>query len=180
MLQPRRIVFEGFVSGLIGASAVAVWFLIVDTVSGRPFFTPAMLGAAVFEGLRDPSAVLVAFPSVIMYTMLHVVAFLLVGVIAAMLVAEAEEFPSMLWPLLVLFVVFEFGFYILVATLLTPLLAALAWVNVAIGNLLAAVGMGYFLWRVHPRLRAELADHPLGATGDHEIVVLPTQGPEGK
>lgn len=178
MLQPRRIVFEGFVTGLIGAGAVAVWFLIVDAINGQPFFTPAMLGAAVFEGLRDPASVVIAFPPVIMYTMLHVVAFLVVGAIAAMLVAEAEEFPSMLWPLVVLFVVFEFGFYIVVATLLTPLLAALAWVNVAIGNLLAAVGMGYFLWQAHPRLRAELQDHPLGATGDHEVVVLASKDPD--
>lgn len=176
MLQPRRIVFEGFVSGLIGAGAVALWFLIVDTLNGQPFFTPAMLGAAVFEGLRDPSLVQVSFPPVIMYSMLHVVAFLAVGAVAAILVAEAEEFPSMLWPLIVLFVVFEFGFYIVVATLLTPLLAALAWVNVAIGNLLAAVGMGIFLWRAHPRLRAELSDHPLGTTADHEIVVIPPDG----
>lgn len=173
MLQPRRIIMEGFIAGLIGAAAVALWFLVVDTVSGRPFFTPAMLGSAVFQGLRDPALVEIAFPTVVMYTMLHVVAFLLVGIAAAILVAEAEEFPTLLWPLLVFFVVFEFGFYIIVATLLTPLLSALAWTNVAIGNLIAASGMGYYLWRVHPKLRAELDDHPLGTTGEHEIVEIP-------
>jgi len=173
MLQPRRIALEGFVAGLIGAAAVALWFLLMDAINGRPFFTPAMLGGAVFQGVRDPALVEIAFPTIIMYSMLHVVAFIVVGAIAAALVAEAEEFTTLLWPLLVLFVVFEFGFYVVVATLLTPLLSALAWTNVAIGNLIAASGMGFYLWRVHPKLRAELADHPLGATGEHEIMQIP-------
>lgn len=172
MLQPRRIVLEGFVSGLIGAGAVAVWFLIVDLINRRVFFTPAMLGAAVFEGLRDPALVEITFRTVIPYTMLHVVAFIVVGMIASALVAEAEEIPHLLWLLVVLFVAFEFGFYIIVATVLTPLLQVLAWVNVAIGNLIAALGMGYYLWRAHPRLREELHLHPLGSTGDHEIEAL--------
>jgi len=173
MLRPRRIFFEGFVAGLIGAAAVAIWFLIVDLVNGRPLFTPAMLGQAVFDGLRDPALVAIEPGSVIMYTALHVVAFIAVGLLAAALVAEAEEVPHIIWLLVVLFVVFEFGFYIVVAVLLTPLLRALAWVNVAIGNLIAALGMGYFLWRAHPRLQEELRAHPLGSTGDHEVIESP-------
>ena len=46
----NRILREGFVGGCIGAAAVATWFLLVDTIGGRPFFTPAMLGSAVFFG----------------------------------------------------------------------------------------------------------------------------------
>jgi hypothetical protein len=176
MLQPRRIILEGFVAGLIGAVAVAVWFLVVDLLNGQPFFTPAMLGSAVFDGLRDPTLVQIEYRTVIMYTMLHVLAFLAVGGIAAALVAEAEEIPHMVWLLVVFFAVFEFGFYIVVATLLTPLLQAMAWINVAIGNLIAALGMGFYLWRAHPQLRAELQAHPLGSTGDHEVVTIPPEG----
>jgi hypothetical protein len=175
MLQPRRIILEGFVAGLIGAAAVAIWFLVVDAVNGRPFYTPAMLGSAVFDGLRDPTLVQIEFRTVIMYSMIHVLAFLGVGTVAALLVAEAEEVPHMVWLLVVFFAVFEFGFYIVVATTLTPLLRALAWVNVAIGNLIAAVGMGYYLWRAHPKLREELQAHPLGSTGDHEVVTIPPE-----
>jgi hypothetical protein len=118
----------------------------------------------------------IEYRTVIMYTMLHVLAFLAVGGIAAALVAEAEEIPHMVWLLVVFFAVFEFGFYIVVATLLTPLLQAMAWINVAIGNLIAALGMGFYLWRAHPQLRAELQAHPLGSTGDHEVVTIPPEG----
>ena len=53
----QRIVREGFIAGLIGATLVATWFLLVDLVAGRPFFTPAMLGDALFWGVRDPAGV---------------------------------------------------------------------------------------------------------------------------
>src|SRR6266540_4358071 len=66
------------------------------------------------------------------------------------------------------FCFFEVGFYILVALLAKPLLGYLAWWSVAIGNGLAALGMGYYLWREHPRIGEELRRHPLGETEDGE------------
>jgi len=42
-----------------------------------------------------------------------------------------------------------------VAILAQPLLGSLAWWNVAIGNAIAALGMGYYLWHVHPKIRRE-------------------------
>lgn len=67
-----------------------------------------------------------------------------------------------------LFAIFEVGFYIVVATMAAPLLGKLAWSNVAVGNLIAALGMGYHLWTVHPEIRDELMVHPLGETADGE------------
>jgi hypothetical protein len=164
----KRASGEGFIAGCIGAGGVATWFLIVDTINGRPFFTPAMLGSALFLGVHDPTAVQVAFPTVIMYTMVHVLAFWVVGTIAAMLAALVDKVPATLFLIVVFFAVFEVGFYILVATIAQPLLGALAWINVAIGNLLAAVGMGYYLLKVHPHIREAMAAHPLGETEEGE------------
>ena len=56
-IQSRTVLKEGLILGLIGAAAVAAWFLLVDLIAGRPFFTPAVLGSFVFFGLRDPAAV---------------------------------------------------------------------------------------------------------------------------
>ena len=168
MVFLKRAAGEGFVAGLIGAGGVAVWFLVVDSIGGRPFYTPAMLGSAVFLGVHDPAVVQVAFPTVIMYSMVHVLAFWLVGTIAAMLAALVDRVPSTLFLMVVFFAAFEVGFYIIVATMAQPLLGALAWTNVAIGNLLAAVGMGYYLLRVHPHIREAMAAHPLGETEEGE------------
>ncbi len=163
-----RLLREGVFAGLIGAGAVAVWFLLVDVVAGRAFYTPAMLGSAVFLGLRDPGDVVITFQAVIGYTMLHVLAFCAVGIVAALLARMVESFPTTLFVVVIFFAIFEVGFYIIVAVVAQPLLGALAWSNVAIGNLIAAAGMGFYIWSVHPKLREELAAHPLGETQDGE------------
>lgn len=165
-MRLTRVLREGFWAGCIGAAAVAAWFLIVDTVNGRPFFTPAMLGSAVFWGATSPGQVVIEFSRVVGYTMIHTSAFVVLGVVAAALMAQAEDTPPALFLVIVLACFFEVGFYVLVALLAQPLLGALAWSNVAIGNAIAASGMGLYLWRQHPAIAAELKKHPLGATQD--------------
>src|SRR6266576_1830282 len=140
----NRILREGFIAGCIGAAVVAIWFLIVDTINGQPLFTPAMLGSAVFWGAHDPASVVIEPARIFEYT------------------------PSTLFLVIVGFCFFEVGFYILMALLAKPLLSNLVWWNVAIGNGLAALGMGYYLWREHPRIGEELRRHPLGETEDGE------------
>ena len=167
-MELNRILREGFLAGCIGAAIVAAWFLLIDAVNGRPFFTPAMLGSAVFWGAHDPAGVVIEYSRIIGYTMIHVSAFVVVGCIAAALAAEVEVAPSTLFLVVVGFCFFEVGFYILVALLAKPLLGYLAWWNVAIGNCLAALAMGYYLWREHPKIGEELRRHPLGETEDGE------------
>src|SRR5205809_499298 len=176
-MQLTRILREGFIAGLIGAAAVALWFLIVDVIAGRPFFTPAMLGSAVFWGVHDPAQVVIAFSRVLPYTMIHVCAFIIVGTVAAALAAEVEVAPPTLYLIVVSFAVFEFGFYIMLAVLAQPLLGALAWWNVAIGNAIAAYGMGYYLWREHPKIKEALRVHPLGETDEGSRVGLQRHRP---
>src|SRR3989475_12744907 len=84
------------------------------------------------------------------------------------LAAEVEVVPPTLYLLVVFFAIFEFGFYVTVAILAQPLLGSLAWWNVAIGNAIAALGMGYYLWHVHPKIAASLKLHPLGETHEGE------------
>src|SRR5260370_11179090 len=159
---------EGFIGGLTGAGAVAVCFLLIDLIAGPPFSPPAMLGSAVFWGVRDPALVVVEYSRIIGYTMIHVSAFIIVGTIAAVLAAEVEVAPPTLYLLVVFFAIFEFGFYVTVAVLAQPLLGSLAWWNVAIGNGIAAYGMGYYPWHDHPRIAEVLRQHPLGETDEGE------------
>src|SRR5204863_10055726 len=98
----------------------------------------------------------------------HICAFIIVGTVAAALAAEVEVAPPTLYLIVVSFAVFEFGFYIMLAVLAQPLLGALAWWNVAIGNAIAAYGMGYYLWREHPKIKEALRVHPLGETDEGE------------
>lgn len=153
---------EGLVAGAIGATGVAVWFLVLDMVAGQPLFTPSALGAVLAGDFSSGSSD-VHLPWVIGYTVFHVVAFLAVGLLLSFVAHRAEQEPSILAVFLLLFVVFELGFYGLTAILAeTRLPGALAWYRVAGGNLVAAVLMGSYLWKAHRALPAEFAN-ALGA-----------------
>ena len=142
--------------------------IMLDRLRGRRPYVAIWLSSAAFWNATDPSQVVIAFSRIMPYTMIHVSAFVVVGCVAAALAAQVEVAPPTLLLVVVAFCFFEFGFYILVALLARPLLGALAWWNVAIGNAIAAYGMGYYLWRQHPKIKEALRVHPLGETDEGE------------
>ena len=164
MAIENRTVREGVVAGLIAAAAVAVWFLLLDTVSGRPFATPRQLGesvASLFGGTGGGSATLY----VLGYTVFHVLAFAVAGIVVSAVVNHAEEEPSVLWGLLILFVAFELAWYGLTAILSQgEAYGPLAWYRVMAANLIAAGAMGAYLYRQHPALAARAAHAVAGGT----------------
>src|SRR5215467_7497096 len=76
-MDRHRILSEGLGVGLAGAAAVAVWFLVFDLIAGVPFRTPALLGAVLFHGLRDPSELAITARLVGAYTIVHCGLFVL-------------------------------------------------------------------------------------------------------
>lgn len=162
MHSHQRVVREGLVAGAIGATGVAIWFLIIDTVAGEPLLTPSALGAVLAGDFSSASSE-ARLPWVIGYTIFHLAAFLVVGLVLSFVAHRAEQESSILAVFLILFVVFELGFYGLTAILAeTRLPGALAWHRVAVGNLIAAALMGAYVWRGHRALAAEFAE-ALGA-----------------
>lgn len=162
MHSHESLVREGLVAGAIGATGVAIWFLIIDAVAGQPLLTPSALGAVLAGDFSSGSSE-VHLPWVIGYTIFHLAAFLAVGLILSFVAHRAEQESSILAVFLILFVVFELGFYGLTAILAeTRLPGALAWYRVAVGNVIAAALMGTYMWRGHRALTAEFAD-ALGA-----------------
>jgi len=155
-LDTSRIYQQGFVAGLIGAATVALWFLIVDSLNGRPLYTPTVLGTALFRhgaGLGSPETLPISFEMVWMFTWVHALVFAALGGIASRLLAVAERNPSVGFGILLLFVVFEFGFTVAAMVFAAPVLRALTWPAVLVANLLAATAMGGYFHLVHPRLR---------------------------
>jgi hypothetical protein len=153
--QTERIYQEGLVAGLLGAAVIAVWFLILDTTAGRPLHTPTILGTAIFrggQGLSAPESVPVSLEMVVLYTWVHALVFCVIGGIAARLLAVAERQPNVGFGILLVFVVFEFGFVVVTLLFAEPVLQALTWPAVLGGNLLAALAMGMYFWRRHPAL----------------------------
>ncbi len=153
------VVCEGVVGGLIGAATVAVWFVVYDTATDRPLYTPALLGAAILKGLRDAATLHISTAVVLGYTVLHATAFILFGILAAVLLALAEREPIVLLGVFVLFTCFEVAFFSAVMLVDQALLASLGWWTIFVANILAAAAMlAYFLPR-HRELGGRLLEH---------------------
>jgi hypothetical protein len=153
MSTSGRTVREGVWVGFVGATAVAIWFLLIDTLAGQPLQTPAALGGALFRlPAESVGTALVA------YTGFHYVAFGAVGVLAAYSTGLAERHPHVMAFFLVLFAAFQAAFYGMVAILdMTMVLGELTWLQIAAGNLVATTAMGGLLWRRHPAVQGALA-----------------------
>jgi hypothetical protein len=150
-----RLYQEGMIAGVMGAATVAVWFLLLDTLSGRPLYTPTVLGTALFRhgaGLASPETLPVSMEMVWMFTWVHGLAFAALGGVASWLLGIAERHPSFGFGVLLLFVVFQFGFMAVAMVLAAPVLRALTWPAIFGANLLAATVMTAYFWHRHPRL----------------------------
>ena len=152
----HSIVRDGIVAGVLGATAVAVWFLGVDMVYAHAFSTPEALGRGLLR-LFGPPGTEGMMTFVIGYTIFHFAAFIAAGLFVSVIVHWAQTSPTVLAGAMLLFVAFEIGFYGLSAALQeSPLLGALGWAQVGTGNLIAALVMGTYMWRTHPELKGEL------------------------
>jgi hypothetical protein len=142
---------EGITVGLIGAAIVMLWFFIVDLAAGVPLRTPALLGAALFDGARSevvtPTARLV-----VGYTAVHLAGFVALGLGVAGLVALAEREKR------VLALIFMLGCCLAVVFLAMVYLLA-QWLGQAVtpaiflaGHILGAAAMVGGLVYFHGRL----------------------------
>jgi hypothetical protein len=164
VLREHKLVARGLVTGLIGACAVAVWFLVLDTARGQPFFTPAALGAALLLGATSQAEVQVTVPIVAAYTVLHLAAFSMIGIAMEWVAERIERAPVVLRAGALTFVLLEGLFIGVVGALSQWVLGALGYWAVAVGNLLALGSMAMWILATHPKLRGRFGV-PAGTVG---------------
>ena len=154
-VDTTRVYQEGLIAGILGALTVALWFLVVDVVHGRPFYTPTVLGTALFGRGAWPATletVPASFEMVAMFTWVHLLAFAVVGVVVARLIGMAERNPSLGFGFVLLFVILEACFTAAVMIVAAPVLRALTWPAILVANLLAAAVMAGYFWLRHPTM----------------------------
>ena len=140
----REILQGGLLSGAIGYAVVSLFHALTNALAGRPpWFTLEAMGTALFAG-QGPGPL-------IAYNGIHLGLFLLIGLIASLLVEELELHPG-LWYVIFFTLVTSFVVACALTVVLTGTIADVNPTAVAGGNLLAALAMGFFLYRTHPRL----------------------------
>ena len=152
---------RGVVTGLVGAAAVAAYFVAIDVLRGQPLFTPAALGSLVFLGADGPGDVHISLGVVAAYTALHLLLFAAVGIAFEAALDALRRAPAFWLVALMAFIILE-GVFLGVAVVVGVwVLGATGWWQTALANLLAAGAMGVWAWRSHPALRQALADPQL-------------------
>ena len=162
MRHHHSVLKEGAVAGMLGAFAVAVWFLALDVYQGRALFTPSVLGQILLMGRSAPTTEAVDSTAVLLYTAFHFVTFVVFGMLVTKLVHLAINIPVLRFGLVMLFVVFEVFFWGFTYMFFAGTRGLFPRGAILIANTLAAVAMATYLWRRHPSLKRALRHEPLG------------------
>ena len=162
MLKYHPLLADGFITGAIGAATTALWFLLLDILAGRPFYTPASLGSALLLGAQIPAEVRLTSGVVVAYTFVHLLAFCAVGVALEWLARQLERAPSFWLVALLGLIVLDVLFIGIVGSLASWVLGAVGLWAVFVANLLAIAAMGYRIWLTRPELRELLTHLPEG------------------
>jgi hypothetical protein len=165
--RSHSISAEGTDVGIIGGLAVAVWFLVLDSIAGRPLHTPSLLGQVVLMGDSTPDTQGIVFGAILLYTAFHFVVFALLGMGLVALVHWGTENSVVRYALLPVFLAFEVLFYGLLEVLSEGTGELFPFWAVVSANTLAAISMGLYLWIRHPAFRRSIQDTPLGAAPLH-------------
>lgn len=158
----HSLVREGFISGIIGAAVVAVWFLITDMVQGRPLVTPSVLGQVLLFQNSAPIVSSAEPAPVLAYTLFHLGAFVIFGILLTQVIHLAMSSPLARFGLLVIAVCFELLFVFMTYALFHQTSYLFPWWSVLAANTLSLAGMGIYLYRRHPGLRLQYQREPLG------------------
>lgn len=155
--QPS-VMREGVRAGVLGASAIVLWFLLLDVTQGEPLSTPTLLGLHLLRAVGIASQG-TSTPAIVMsYTVVHYGTFILVGIVAATILRSAERTPAMLIGISLLFVSFEVLVIGVSQIVDSGTAVALPHLHVIGANLVAAVVMAAVLWRTHRTLAHRLAN----------------------
>jgi len=153
----RGTVGQGVIAGILGASVLALWFMILDWLRGEPLMTPSVLGTLVLRGESPPHGPHGIDPLAIAgYTVIHYTVFVALGVAGAWVANRIEARPRLILAVLILFTVMQAFAFSFTTVLAETLEGTVRWWAAVLGNLFAVAAMVVHLWSRHRRTRKVL------------------------
>jgi len=144
------LLLDSLYAGVLGGSAVALFFLVVDLMDGQPLFTPSLFGNIIFLGASVEDPVNIRLDTVVYFSVVHIAAFAALGALISLLVHEVELHSK--HPVVVMFVLFaiiEALFFITAPAAFSGVIERLGIYRVAGANLFAAGSMALFFVSYH-------------------------------
>ncbi|HKK94430.1 MAG TPA: hypothetical protein VJ925_13430 [Longimicrobiales bacterium] len=128
-----KVLVRGLIAGALGATVIAVFFLILDVVQGTPFATPGFMAEALLD---TPGAA-----GVPAYTVLHYTSFLVMGMTTAWALHRLDVNSPLPIGLALGGMLFAFIFYGAVLLNGADVVSFVGWPSALVANLLAGVAM---------------------------------------
>lgn len=139
----RRVWVHGAMGGVLAATAIVVFFLVLDAARGAALETPEFLASVLLgRGEGEAGVGLLA-----VYTMVHYLVFVVVGVATAWLLTRLRAPATFLLGLVLGFLLFDVVFYSSIALTGVDVVRTIGWPSVLVGNLLAGVVLTTYLAR---------------------------------
>jgi hypothetical protein len=162
--ERQQGLWNSIYTGLIGYLAVVVFFIVLDPLLGRGlFYTPALLGSALFYGLSDPAALTIRPGPIIAYNGAHLVVFLVLGLVVGELAYASVRLGQQAWYLVSMLVILVLGhLYVALWVLTQPVRSALPVWMITVAGLVAVAAMVVCLLVLYPQLRGELVERDGG------------------
>jgi hypothetical protein len=160
---PGEYFLEAVYAGIFGGSAVAIFFLVSDILSGQPLFTPSLLGSVLVLGADATDAVAVRLDAVLYFSIIHIAAFTALGALVSFVVHEVELYSK--HPVIVLFVFFgiiEVSFFVIAPLALPGVVNVLGIARIAGANLFAAIALAAFFVITHHAATRGKFKHNIG------------------
>lgn len=156
------LAYETFYSAAIGGLVVALLFLVVDLLQGRPLYTPSLIGSVLFLGAEAEAVEAVDYTAMALFTVVHLVGFGILGLVSTFVVrfVEGRTGGGFVPPALVLFVLLEGGFLTFQNIVLPGVADAVGHGLILLANALAALAMTAFLRYAHETSESEQTSPP--------------------
>jgi hypothetical protein len=145
MSSERSALRRGVVGGLIAATAIVVFYLVVDLVRGAALVTPSFLAGVLRGGDPASSPGLIA-----VYTLLHYGVFVGLGVGVAWVLDRVGAPATPLLGVILGFLLFDLMFYGSVALTGVDVARGLGWPSLLAANLLGGLALAGYLGRTGP------------------------------
>jgi hypothetical protein len=144
------VLYDAFYSAAVGGAALGLFFLLVDSARGQPFFTPSLFGSVLFLEAVPSAVVDVRLDMVAYFTIIHFALFGWLGLALSLAIHYVEvhaRHPRQV--VTVLFVVLEGGFLISANVFIPGVVAVVGFGRIVVGHLVTALAMALFMMRSH-------------------------------
>ena len=158
----REFLLDSLSLGMLGGSAVAAFFLVVDFMDGQPLFTPSLMGSVLFLGVAAEDVTGTHLGAVAYFSIVHIATFAALGAVLSRVVHKVElhsRHPIQM--LVALFAIIEVAFFAMAPLVIPGVIERLGIARVGIANLLAAGSMALFFVLAHGSAARESLKHNL-------------------